>query len=102
MIKKIAGSLLLAALCASCTTTTSTTTAASKQTLADRVLAKRIATNSPALPNATNAAAAEPAPPAEGPDDVAASADPAASDPMRNPGLVPTPALRYSAASSTP
>lgn len=41
----------------------------------------------------------EPAPPAEGPEDVSPGA---AQDPNRNPGLVPSPLLRYSAASMTP
>ena len=42
--------------------------------------------------------AEEPAPPAEGPDDIPA----VPVDVRRNPGLVPTPLLRDSAASSTP
>ncbi len=41
----------------------------------------------------------EPTPPAEGPEDVAPGP---ARDPTRNPGLVPSPLLRYSAASMTP
>ncbi len=41
----------------------------------------------------------EPMPPAEGPEDVAPGP---ARDPTRNPGLVPSPLLRYSAASMTP
>jgi len=41
----------------------------------------------------------EPMPPAEGPEDVAPGP---AQDPTRNPGLVPSPLLRYSAASGTP
>jgi hypothetical protein len=41
----------------------------------------------------------EPAPPAEGPEDVAPGP---AQDPNRNPGLIPSPLLRYSAASMTP
>ncbi len=40
---------------------------------------------------------AEPAPPAEGPEDVPANGT---IDPNRNPGLVPTPLLRSNAASS--
>ena len=102
MMIKIAGCLLIAALFASCETTattrTTTTTTASRQTLADRVLAKRVASNSPALPESSNA---EPAAPAEGPDDVATS-DPEAKDPNRNPALVPSPMLRYWASSRTP
>jgi hypothetical protein len=42
--------------------------------------------------------AEEPAPPAEGPDDIPA----VPVDMKRNPGLVPTPLLRDSAASATP
>jgi len=38
-------------------------------------------------------------PAAEGPEDVAPGP---AQDPTRNPGLVPSPLLRYSAASGTP
>jgi hypothetical protein len=41
----------------------------------------------------------EPMPPAEGPEDVGPGP---AQDPTRNPGLVPSPLLRYSAASATP
>ena len=47
----------------------------------------------------TDDAAGEPAPPAEGPDDVPADAP---NNDHGNPTLVPTPALRLSAASSTP
>ena len=47
----------------------------------------------------TDVAAAEPAPPAEGPEDIPAEAP---ADPNRNPKLLPTPLLRMSAASSTP
>lgn len=43
--------------------------------------------------------AAEPAPPAEGPEDIPAEAP---ADPIHNPTLEPTPLLRQSAASSTP
>lgn len=46
-----------------------------------------------------DAAANEPAPPAEGPGDIPADAPTSVND---NPALVPTPALRLSAASSTP
>ena len=41
----------------------------------------------------------EPMPPAEGPKDVAPGP---AREPTRNPGLIPTPLLQYSAASMTP
>jgi hypothetical protein len=48
---------------------------------------------------ASTESAEEPAPPAEGPDDIPANV---ATDVRRNPGLVPTPVLRQSAASDTP
>ena len=67
-----------------CATTTITPTAAMKPALADRL----------AVLNTD-----EPMPPAEGPEDVAPGP---AQDPNRNPGLVPSPLLRYSAASMTP
>jgi hypothetical protein len=51
-----------------------------------------LAQNSPANPNGL----ADPAPPAEGPEDVPAEAP---VDPNRNPGLLPTPLLRTNAAS---
>jgi hypothetical protein len=41
----------------------------------------------------------EPMPPAEGPEDVTPGP---AQDPIRNPGLVPSPLSRYSAVSMTP
>jgi hypothetical protein len=81
---KITISLLTLALLSACETTT-TTTAAKRQTLAERMAF--VANND------------EPAPPAEGPDDVPPGP---AQDPSRNPGLVPSPLLRYSAASMTP
>ena len=46
---------------------------------------------------AQNAATIEPAPPAEGPEDVPATGT---VDPNRNPGLLPTPLLRGNAAGS--
>ena len=67
-----------------CQTTTITPTAKTKPALADRL----------AVLNTD-----EPMPPAEGPEDVAPGP---AQDPTRNPGLVPSPLLRYSAASATP
>jgi|SRR6476620_9961181 len=69
---------------AACETTTITPTATMKPALADRL----------AVLNTD-----EPMPPAEGPEDVAPGP---ARDPTRNPGLVPSPLLRYSAASMTP
>jgi hypothetical protein len=44
-------------------------------------------------------AAGEPAPPAAGPEDVPAEGP---SDPDHNPGLLPSPLLRYWASSRTP
>jgi hypothetical protein len=84
---KIVTCLLGLALLPACSTTTQTT--AQHQTLEQRLMAKY----------ASNDNEAEPAPPAEGPDDIPADAP---SDVNRNPSLVPTPLLRTSAASSTP
>jgi hypothetical protein len=83
IIKLIIGLFGLAFL-AACETTTITPTASMKPALADRL----------AVLNTD-----EPMPPAEGPEDVAPGP---ARDPTRNPGLVPSPLLRYSAASMTP
>jgi hypothetical protein len=69
---------------AACQTTTMTPTAKTKPALAERMAALNTE---------------EPMPPAEGPEDVAPGP---AQDPTRNPGLVPSPLLRYSAASATP
>jgi hypothetical protein len=78
---QIATCLLSLALLPGCSTTQ--TTAANQ-----RMAAKYASTEN----------AEEPAPPAEGPDDIPA----VPVDVKRNPGLVPTPLLRVSAASSTP
>jgi hypothetical protein len=67
-----------------CQTATVTPTAKMKPALAERMAALNTE---------------EPMPPAEGPEDVAPGP---AQDPTRNPGLVPSPLLRYSAASATP
>ena len=83
IMKLIIGLLGLAFL-AACETATITPTASMKPALADRL----------AVLNTD-----EPMPPAEGPEDVAPGS---ARDPTRNPGLVPSPLLRYSAASMTP
>jgi len=85
---EIAVCLLSAALLSACSSTSQTT--AGHQTLEQRMAAK-YATNDV---NST-----EPAPPAEGPGDVPSDAPNNVND---NPALVPTPALRLSAASSTP
>ncbi|MEO8043442.1 MAG: hypothetical protein ABI674_00930 [Spartobacteria bacterium] len=81
MKTKIALSLFLAlALLPACTTTTTTSTTSGDKTV-------RYANN-----------AAEPAPPAEGPEaDIPAEGP---TDPAANPAYVPTPLLRTSAASS--
>jgi len=82
IMKRIIGLFALAFL-AACETTTITPTASMKPALADRL----------AVLNTD-----EPMPPAEGPE----VAPGPARDPTRNPGLVPSPLLRYSAASMTP
>jgi hypothetical protein len=90
MIAKIATCLLAASLftaCQTAPTSTAGTGAGKRQTLQDRMLAQNSAD-----PYATT----EPAPPAEGPEDVPATG---VVDPNRNPGLLPTPLLRANAAS---
>jgi uncharacterized lipoprotein len=82
-------SLLSVAFLAACSTTTTTTTA-QHQTLEQRLTAKYAA---------TDVNTQEPAPPAEGPDDVPAAGP---NDVDRNPVLVPSPLLRYWASSRTP
>jgi uncharacterized protein YceK len=86
---EIAVCLLSAALLSACSSTSQTT--AGHQTLEQRTMAKYASNN--------DAATNEPAPPAEGPGDVPADAPNSVLD---NPALLPTPALRLSAASSTP
>jgi hypothetical protein len=83
IMKRIIGLFALAFL-AACETTTITPTASMKPSLAERL---------------TVLNTDEPMPPAEGPEDVAPGP---ARDPTRNPGLIPSPLLRYSAASMTP
>lgn len=85
---EIALCLLSLALLPACSTTTQTT--AQHQTLEQRLTAKYASTDT---------VAGEPAPPAEGPEDIPADAP---QDVNRNPNLVPTPLLRLSAASATP
>ena len=89
---EIAFCLLSLALLPACSTTSQTTTA--NQTLEQRLMAKYAS-------NATEPGAVgeEPAPPAEGPEDVPADA-PAMVD--QNPALMPSPLLRYWASSRTP
>lgn len=85
---EIAAALLSLALLPACSTTSQTT--ASHQTLEQRLTAKYASADT---------TTAEPAPPAEGPEDIPAEGP---NDVNRNPSLVPTPSLRLSAASSTP
>jgi hypothetical protein len=87
---QIAVSLLSLALLPACSTTSQTTT--EHQSLEQRLMAK-YATTEPASP------AEEPAPPAEGPEDVPADVP---NTPDHNPALMPSPLLRYWAASRTP
>ncbi len=85
MIIKIAACLIVGSVFTSCQTTQST---AARPSLESRLMAQ----NSVG-PNSVD----EPAPPAEGPEDVPADGT---IDPVRNPGLVPTPLLRTNAAGS--
>ena len=85
MITKITAGLLAVTLLASCTTTTTTT---KRTTLRDTTAARLAAAD-------TSMNANEPAPPAEGPEDIPAEGP---KDPVRNPALVPTPLLRTNAA----
>jgi hypothetical protein len=82
---KIAACLLTVAFFTAC----SSTQTASKRT----TLREMYASNT----NASSYNADEPAPPAEGPEDVPAEGP---RDPVRNPALVPSPLLRANAAGS--
>ena len=86
---KIAACLLALACLPACTTTNATARRepAPRATLEQRLLAQQ---GGPASLD-------EPAPPAEGPEDIPAEGP---VDPNRNPGLLPTPLLRGSAAGS--
>ena len=86
---RIAVSLLSLACLSACSTTSQTTTA-QRQTLEQRLMNKYAA-------NDVNSR--EPAPPAEGPEDVPATGP---NDVDRNPTLVPSPLLRQSASSYHP
>ena len=88
---QIALCLLSIALLPACSTTSQTT--AEHQTLEQRLNAKYASTDT------TTPGAEEPAPPAEGPEDVPADA-PTTVD--QNPALMPSPLLRYWASSRTP
>lgn len=80
MITKIATCLLALSVFTACQTTQSTASS-NRQSLEQR----RLASNS----------MTEPAPPAEGPEDIPGEGP---ADPNRNPGLLPTPLLRGNAA----
>ncbi|MEY2485294.1 MAG: hypothetical protein QOG67_2381 [Verrucomicrobiota bacterium] len=80
--------LLCLAVLPACSTTSQTT--AQHQTLEQKLSAKYAS---------ADVSSQEPAPPAEGPEDVPAAGP---SDVDRNPIMVPTPLLRYWAASRTP
>ncbi len=82
---QIATCLLFAALLSACSSTSQTT--ASHQTLEQRLMAKYATADTKV---------GEPAPPAEGPEDVPAEAP---NSVMDNPALVPSPLLRQSGAS---
>jgi hypothetical protein len=84
---KIATCLLGLALLPACSTTQTT---AQHETLEQRLMNKYAAADT---------TVGEPAPPAEGPEDVPAEGP---SDPERNPKMLPTPLLRYWASSRTP
>ena len=88
---EIAFCLLGLAFLPACTTTQTAQTTNAHQTLEQRLKAKYAA--KPTAPGT------EPAPPAEGPDDVPADAP---DNVDHNPALMPSPLLRYSAASRTP
>ena len=83
MITKIAACLLTVAFFTACS---STQTASKRTTLREQYAANT---------NASSYSADEPAPPAEGPEDIPAEGP---KDPVRNPALVPSPLLRSNAA----
>ncbi len=85
MIIKLATALIAVVCLSSCQTTQLTAANSNRQTLQQRVLAQNTAG-----PGSID----EPAPPAEGPEDIPAEGP---VDPNRNPGLLPTPLLRASA-----
>jgi hypothetical protein len=84
MITKITAGLLALTLLAACETTKTT-----QRTTLREMNASRLASNDTNLN--------EPAPPAEGPEDVPSEGP---RDPGRNPALVPSPLLRVNAAGS--
>ncbi len=87
---EIAACLISLALLPACSSTSQTT--AGHQTLEQRLMAKHASADTAAKED-------EPAPPAEGPHDIPPDVP---NNVTSNPALVPTPVLRYSAASATP
>ena len=85
MITKITAALLAVTLLAACETTTTT-----QRTTLREMNAARLASADTTSTNVN-----EPAPPAEGPEDIPAEGP---RDPARNPALVPSPLLRVNAA----
>jgi hypothetical protein len=85
MITKITAALLAVTLLAACETTKTTQRTTLRETNAARL----------ASADTTSSNLNEPAPPAEGPEDVPAEGP---RDPARNPALVPSPLLRDNAA----
>jgi uncharacterized lipoprotein len=83
MIKQITAGLLAVTLLASCETTKTTQRTTLREMNSTRLAAADTNLN-------------DPAPPAEGPEDIPAEGP---RDPVRNPALVPTPLLRDNAAS---
>jgi hypothetical protein len=83
MITKITAGLLAVTLLAACETTTTTQRTTLRQTNAARLASTDTTSN------------LEPAPPAEGPEDIPGEGP---RDPARNPALVPSPLLRNNAA----
>jgi guanyl-specific ribonuclease Sa len=89
MITKITAGLLAVTLLAACETTTRTT----QRTTLREMNASRMASSDTSSANSLNPN--EPAPPAEGPEDIPAEGP---RDVARNPALVPSPLLRVNAA----
>jgi uncharacterized lipoprotein len=85
MITKITAALLAVTLLAACETTKTTQRTTLRETNAARL----------ASADTTSTNLNEPAPPAEGPEDIPSEGP---RDPARNPALVPTPLLRNNAA----
>ncbi|HVF71453.1 MAG TPA: hypothetical protein VM940_07570 [Chthoniobacterales bacterium] len=86
MITKITAGLLAVTVLASCQSTTTTKRTTLRETTTARLAMADTSTD-----------LNEPAPPAEGPEDIPAEGP---RDPVRNPALVPSPLLRMNAAGS--